>query len=318
MTNPLGSNAQIVVTTLENLSPKITDNITNNNALLMKIKEKGNVKKLSGGSKIREKISYASNGNVQFQGAWDTLSTTPQDVLSYADFEEKILTGTVSLNDVDITQNSGKERLIDLVSEQVKVLMASMSNQIGSSIYSDGTTSNEFGGLQLLIADDPTTGTVGGIDRSSYSFWRNKIYDFSVESVTASATTIQGAMNTLHRRCLVQGTESPDLVVAGDTYFSYFETSLQTIQRVTNEKLGALGYLTYKFKNLDVIYDPNCNASRMYFINTDHIFLKYWGENLVKTLAPRTPLNQLATVYPVVTIANLSIDNARVHGVMHA
>jgi hypothetical protein len=58
---------------------------------------------------------------------------------------------------------------------------------VGTTIYSDGATANQFGGMQLLVADDPTTGTVGGISRSSYSFWRNKLWDLSLEKALAVA-----------------------------------------------------------------------------------------------------------------------------------
>lgn len=317
MANP-NTNGQLITTTLENLAPAITDNISNRNALFSRMKEKGNFKKLSGGSKIREKVSYASNTNVQFQDAWDTLATTPQDTLTYADFEEKLLTGTVALSYVDLVQNSGKEQLIDLLEAQTNVLMATLKNQVGTTIYSDGSTANQFGGLQLLVADDPTTGTVGGISRSSYSFWRNKLWDFSVESITAGSTTIQNAMNVLYRRCQAQADKTPDLIMAGDTYFGYYESSMQNILRVNTSKMADAGFDALKYKTADVVYDPNCSSTRMYFLNTDHIFFKYWGDALFKIHSERVPVNQLSTVYPVSCLGNLSIDNARVHGVMIA
>ena len=55
----------------------------------------------------------------------------------------------------------------------------------------------EIGGLQLLVADAPSTGTVGGINRASFAFWRNYSRDASDNSVTLSATTIQSEWNTV-------------------------------------------------------------------------------------------------------------------------
>jgi len=42
--------------------------------------------------------------------------------------------------------------------------------------WSDGTgnSSKDLGGLQFLISTTPTTGTVGGINRATFSFWRNQ------------------------------------------------------------------------------------------------------------------------------------------------
>jgi len=318
MTNP--NISQLITTTLESQVPKLVDNVLNNHPLLMKMKEKGNVKKLSGGNAIRESLAYASNTTVQSQGEYDTFDTTPQDVLTSADFDFKIITGTSTMTDLELKQNAGKERIIDLMKGKRDVLMSSLKNELGSQIYGDGTGngSKDIGGLQLLIADDPTTGTVGGINRANYSFWRNQLWDFSVESVTASATTIQNAMNTLYIRCQVQAGELPDLIAADATYFSFYEDSLQTIQRITDPKIGQLGFATIKYKNADVFYDPECPASHMYFINSNHVFLKYLGKDLFEVMETTRPVNQGVYVTPVVFTGNMTTTNSRVQGVMIA
>lgn len=318
MANP--NLSQLLTTTLDHYKAEIANNVINNHPLLGRLKEKGNIVKASGGVTFQEKLSYASNNTVQYQGEYDTFNTTPQDVLSAANFSPKILTGTMTMTDLEAKSNAGKEQIVSLVMTKKKVLEDSLKNQLGSSIYADGTGSSgkEIGGLQLLIADDPTTGTVGLIDRSAQTFWRNKLYDFSVESVTASATTIQAAMNTLWIRCQSQMGELPDLIASDSVYFSYFETSLQTFQRITNEKLGALGYDNMKYKSADVFYDPECPASHMYFVNSNHVFLRYLGKDLLEVGETMRPVNQNVYVTPITFTGNMTIDNSRVHGVMHA
>jgi hypothetical protein len=203
---------------------------------------------------------------------------------------------------------------------KMDVLKTSFDNEFGDKSYSDGTGEggNEIGGLQLLVADDPTTGTVGGINRANYTFWRNQLYDFSVESVTPSATTIQGAMNTLYRRCQTQGGQLVDLITGGDTYFGYFEDSLQANQRFNDGKLAQLGFDAYKYKAADVVYDTKCSDTRLYFLNTRFLSYKYIGESMMQVGAPTRPHNQGVTVVPMFSMGNLTITNARVHGVMIA
>jgi hypothetical protein len=318
MANPNVS--QLLTTTLDNYKPEIISNILNNHPLLNRLQAKGNIIKASGGATFQEKISYASNGTVQSQGEYDTFNTTPQDVLSTATFAQKIITGTMTMTDLEMKQNSGKEAFINLAEAKKKVLIESLKNYLGSQIYADGTGSGgkDIGGLQLLIADAPTSGTVGAINRANYSVWQNKLYDFSVEAVTASALTIQGAFNTLWTRCQAQAGELPDLISCDSVYFSFFESSLQTNQRITDPSIGALGFSSYKYKNADVFYDPECPASHAYFINTNHVFLKYLGKDLLEVGETMRPVNQNAYVTPIVFTGNMTIDNARVHGVMHA
>lgn len=318
MTNPNVS--QLLTTTLNNYKSEITSNILDNHPLLNRLKAKGNIIKASGGATFQEKISYAENGTVQSQGEYDTFNTTPQDVLTTATFAQKIITGTMIMTDLEMKQNSGKEAFINLAESKKKVLMESMKNYLGAQIYGDGTGSSgkSIGGLQLLIADAPTTGTVGAINRANYAVWQNKLYDFSVESATASSSTIQAAFNTLWSRCQAQAGELPDLIAADAVYFDYFESSLQSVQRITDPAIGALGFSSYKYKNADVFYDPECPASHAYFINTNHVFLKYLGKDLLEVGETMRPVNQNAYVTPIVFTGNMTIDNARVHGVMHA
>jgi hypothetical protein len=322
MTNPNSSYGQLLTTTLNNSRNKIEDNVINNHPLFSRLKAKGNVIKESGGASFQEKLSYASNGTVQFQDEYDIYDTTPQDVITTAEFAQKILTGTVTMTNKEMLQNAGKERLVSLLESKMKVLESSLQNQLGTAIYADGTGSGgkEIGGLQSLVADDPTTGTVGGIDRSASNgvFWRNQLYDFSVESETASATTIQSAMNELYTRCQVQQGELPDIISADSVYFSYYENSLQTIQRLTDPSKGTLGFNSLAYKNAEVFYDPECPANHMYFLNTNHLFLKYLGSSLFVAGEATRPVNQGAWVTPMESFLNMTIDNGRVHGVMIA
>ena len=63
----------IVATTIQNRSRKIADNVTKNNALLMRMNERGNVRSFSGGNVILEEISFAQNGNSGWYSGYDLL-----------------------------------------------------------------------------------------------------------------------------------------------------------------------------------------------------------------------------------------------------
>jgi hypothetical protein len=317
MANP--STSEILVTTLTSQKKKIVSNIKNQNALLFRLNEKGNIKqRSSGGESIRESITYRANATVQYQGEYDTLNTTPQDIITAANYNWKMLTGTVTMSGLEKHKNAGPEKIFDLMSSKLKNLTESVENTVNASLYSDGTTALEIGGLQQLIADDPTTGTVGGIDRSTNTFWRNKIYDFSVETVTPSATTMIGSMNVAWLRCLVQGNKKPDLLLADTTYYSYYESALQSILRVGTSKMADAGFEALKYKSADVVQDNDCPSEHMYMLNTDHIFLRYLGKSLFNVNAEKASFNQDAASVPLVMYGNMSMDNARTSCVMHA
>ncbi len=332
MANP--NISQLLSTTLQNQSGEVIDNITDTNILFNYLKSNNRLMMQTGGAFFRETLAYADNATVQAQGAYDTLDTTPQDVITSADFDQKLVTGTITMTEVEYKQNKGSaERIVDLLNAKMQVLNISISNKFGDYVYVDGTGSNgdEPGGLPLLVADDPTVGTVAGINRANYSFWRNQVYDFSVESVTASSTTIQTAMNLLYLRCREQQNAMVDLILAGSTYYLYYESSLQANQRFTDSKAAAAGFDTLAYKKAAVYYDPKCDDAKMYFLNTKYLGYKYLGEktnmkgengkdlfNIFSVLEPMRPHNQLVTTTPIMALGNFVMNNARTQGVMIA
>ena len=54
--------SEIITTTLRNRSGKLADNVTDNNALLSRLKQRGTIKPFSGGRTIVEVLAYADNG----------------------------------------------------------------------------------------------------------------------------------------------------------------------------------------------------------------------------------------------------------------
>lgn len=314
MANP--NLSEIVTTTLRNRSKTLSDNVMNHNALLMRINERGNKMPASGRDIIQE-LEYAENGTVAMYSNYDVIDTTPQDVLTSAVFDWRQLAGTVTISGLEEVQNSGSERVIDLLEARINVLEKSMMNTLASQLYSAASASTDLDGLQLAVADDPTTGTYGGINRANYSFWRNQNYDFSVEGVTASSSTIQTAMNTLYLDC-VRNSDAPDMVVAGNTYFTYYWESLQSIQRIGTDKSADAGFMALKYLGSDVFYDSNCAATRMYFLNTDYLKLRYHPDRDFTPLEERNGFNQDSKVIPLVWAGNLCCSNASLQGVICA
>jgi hypothetical protein len=314
MANP--NLSEIVTTTLRNRSKTLSDNVMNHNALLMRINERGNKMPASGRDIIQE-LEYAENGTVAMYSNYDVIDTTPQDVLTSAVFDWRQLAGTVTISGLEEVQNSGSERVIDLLEARINVLEKSMMNTLASQLYSAASAATDLDGLQLAVADDPTTGTYGGINRANYSFWRNQKYDFSVEGVTASSSTIQTAMNTLYLDC-VRNSDAPDMVVAGNTYFTYYWESLQSIQRIGTDQSADAGFMALKYLGSDVFYDSNCAATRMYFLNTDYLKLRYHPDRDFTPLEERNGFNQDSKVIPLVWAGNLCCSNASLQGVICA
>ena len=317
--------SDIVATTIQNRSRQIADNVTKNNALLAKLNQRGNVKTISGGNVIFEELSFAENANAGFYSGYDLLPVAAQDVISAAEFQIKQFAVPVVMSGLEMLQNSGKEAFIDLLEARLNVAESTMMNKLAQSIYSDGTGSSgkEVTGLNAAVPSDPTTGTYGGIDRATWAFWRSQLYDFSAQGVTASATTIQAAMNKLWSS-LIRGSDRPDLIVLDNNYWTFYMGSLQAQQRFTSAETGNLGFPTLKFMDADVVLDGGiggyCPANTGFMLNTKYI---KWRPHAQRNMVPLSPnrryaINQDAEVQILAWAGNLTSSGAQFQGRLQA
>ena len=291
MTSP--NLSEIITTTLRNRSRSLADNVSNHNPLLNRMRERGNMTLITGRDIVRE-LEYADNGTVAFYNGYEVLDTSPADVLSAAVFEYKQLAGNVTVSGLEQIKNSGEQAIINLLEARIGNLERSMENSLATSLFSDGTgtSSKEIGGLQLVVAD-AGAGTVGGINSSTFTFWQNK--QATATSSAFSTANIQSDMNSLYIQ-LVRGTDAPDLIVSGSTPYTTFLATLQTLQRVADSRLADLGFTAVKYLNSDVVYDSNCAASRMYFLNTNYLRLETAANRDFVPGEAKESINQDATV----------------------
>ncbi len=306
--------SEIVTTTLRNRSRTLSDNVSNHNALLRRLRENGNQTSVTGRDIVRE-LEYADNGTVQFYSGYETLDVSPSDVLSAAVFEYRQLAGNVTISGLEQVKNSGTEAIINLLEARINVLEKSMMNSLSTSIYSDGTGSSgkEIGGLQLIVAD-AGTGTVGGINSSTYTFWQN--VQTTATSSAFSTSNVQADMNNIYLQ-LVRGADSPDLVMAGTNAYKAFLGSLQAIQRITSDDLANSGFTSVQYLNSDVVFDSSCNTDRMYFLNTDYLRLEVAASRDFVPGEAKMSVNQDAMVTPMFWSGNLTCSNRALQGVIH-
>lgn len=333
---------EITTTTLFNRSRKLADNVTKNNALLRRLQAKGKVKPVDGGQAIVQEIEYSENGTYKRYSGYDVLNITPSDVFTAAQYSFSQAAVAVSISGLEMLQNAGKEKMINLLESRIGNAERTMQNNLSNDCYSNGTSDGgkQIGGLQLIVAD-VNTNTVGGIDASVWGFWQNNVQSFASNSLTPGASTIQTMMN---RTWLAQarGADRPDLIIADNTYFRYYWESLQAIQRITDERSGMAGFASLKFMDADVVYDggfqgnslgnvsvlgsggswlsgSGAPANHMYFLNTDYIYLRpHQDRNMVPLDPDRFSVNQDAMVKLIAWAGNMTCANRFLQGVITA
>jgi hypothetical protein len=311
--------SEIATTTIANRTRKVQDNVTKNNAILMRLKQKGKIRLFDGGDGINEELSYSENGNATWYSGADVLGVGAQDVLTSAVYTMKLLACAVVITGEDELKNSGEARIIDLLGQRIVNAEGTMANKVAQGLYSDGTTygGKTLTGLDAAVPQDPTTGTYGGINRATTGneFWRSQLYD---PASTPTSSTIQGYMNALWALC-VRGKDHPDLIMAGATNWATFTASLQLLQRFSSPEVGDLGFPALKFMGADVVLDGGIGGysdpEDMYFLNTNYLhFRPHKDRNMVPIGKKRESLNQDVTVQILGFAGNLTCSGAQFQG----
>jgi hypothetical protein len=308
--------SDIIATTIESRTKTIADNVTKNNAILSKMSAGGRIKTVSGGTKIYQELSFAENGNSGWYSGYDLLPVAAQDVLSAAEYEFKQAAVPVTISGLEMLQNSGKERMIDLLDERIGVAESTMANLISEGLYSDGTGSGgkQIVGLDAAVSTTPTTGTYGGINRATWTFWRN-YYD----ATTVSSANVQSRMNTAWAN-LVRGADRPDLIIMDSLFWQIYVASLQAQQRFMSPDVGNLGFPTLKFMDCDVCLDGGiggfASASTAYFLNSKYLHYRPHAQRNMVPLSPnrRYAVNQDAEVQILAWAGNLTSSGAQFQG----
>lgn len=323
--------SDIIATTIQSRSGVLADSVTNNNALLYKLRQRGNVKPVSGGNVILQELMYndPNTMNAGSYSGYDVIDITPNSPISAAQYDLKQYAAAVTISGLEQLQNSGKEQIIDLLEGRIQVAEAQLMNQISAGIYSDGTGNGgkNITGLQAAISTTPATGTYGGINRATWTFWRNVAFSAATDGGAAvTAANIQSYMNRVAVQ-LVRGTDRPDMIVADNNHYRAYLESLQAIQRVTSEDSAAAGFTSLKYLgaglNCDVFLDGGIGGAiptnTMYFLNTKYIFFRpHRDRNFVPIGGDRQSVNQDALVRLIGWAGNLTTSGAQFQGVLTA
>lgn len=316
--------SEIVTTTLYNRSKKLADNVSANNALLMRLERKGKRKPFSGGRQILQEIEYGENSTFGWYSGYDPLNISPSDVFTSAVFDIKQASVAVSISGLEELQNSGSEQMIDLLEGRISNAEKTMRNQMSAAVYGDGTASGgkAIGGLQLLVAD-AGTGTIGGINSTTWSFWQNQVFEGVADGGAAvSSANILSYMNRLWLN-LVRGTDKPDLIVADNNYYRFYMEALQPQQRFASSEMAQAGFESLKYMSADVVFDGGIDGSapadHMYFLNTDYVYMRPHSKREYVPLSPeRFSTNQDAMVKLIGWAGNMTTSGRKFQGVLKA
>lgn len=313
----------MVSTTLRNSATDVADNVSLHNGFLNRLKKKGKIRTLDGGTEITVPLEYGENGTYQRYGGYDALNTNGSDIVTSAKFDWAQIALHVVSSGRELRQNSGKFQLINLVKTKKANALKTAANNFSIDLYSDGALSNQIGGLANIIQTDGG-GTVGGIVSTTFTFWKNKFKEMTGTNLAATpsvanSVSMQGDMNSLWLQ-LTRGADKPELILMSHDLYSLYEVGQQQLQRYTSSESANAGFGMLKYKSADVMFDTNTNfattAEKAYFLNLDYLYIDQHKEAQWTQDDEKRPTNQDAIVIPYYWMGNLVVSNRALQGVL--
>lgn len=302
---------ELLSTTLKKYRKTLVDNIHKSNAVFYYLKEKGNIKELDGGERIVVPLMYGKNTTAASYSGYDTLDVTPQVGIDSAEFNWKQYSVSITIDGKSERQNLGSSKIIDLLEAKTKQARMSLTEQLSTGLFSDGTGngSKDLTGLQAMVA---ATGTYGGINSLVNTWWAA-----GVES-TSEALGLP-KMRTGFNTASMGGKDTPDLIVTTQTLYEKYEGLLTAVSASNvagsmqfraegTKKLGDGGFQVLEFKGTPIVWDELCPSGTMYFLNTNHMNLSVHKDANFEVSNFVKPENQDARVAQILFMGNLTCD----------
>lgn len=315
---------ELAATTYRKHRKEVTDNMSKHNAGWRRLAGKGKIRTEDGGLSIAIPLEYADNSTYVRYSGYDPLNVGASDVLTAAEFPWRQAAVNIAANGLEIRSNSGEARIVNFLKTKINNAKKSMINGLGGDMYSAGALSNQINGFQALIAD-AGTGTVGGINSTTFPFWQNVVQSAAAPlqgggAITPGPTTIESLMLSLYLR-LTRGSDVPDLILMDETYYTFYEQSQTSLKRYAPSDEGQGGMVSMKYKTSDVVFDTAASSipsAHGYFINTDYIEMVAHTDANMEIMPELRAVNQDAIVIPILFQGNMTVSNRSLQGLMKA
>lgn len=303
----------ILSTTLANHMPKLVDNIFSARPFVYFLKQAGQIRTISGGSKIVLPLLYAQNGTAASYSAYDSITTTAQTGITAAEYNWKQYAATISISGIEEAQNNSEEQIINLLEAKTFQAEESITEKFDEMfITSDGTgnSNKDWLGLAKLVKDSSST-NIGGINQATDTWWAP-----GHKNTTATALTL-AQMRTAYNTVSV-GNDQPNVILTTRTLFEKYEDLLQPQERFMDSKTADGGFQNLLFKGAPIVYDNYVTAGDVYFLNTKYIRLVGHSDTWFKPTPFVRPNNQDARFAQILCYGELTISNRARQGVLTA
>ena len=233
------------------------------NAALKALENAGFIQRGALGATIEVPVDYRSNPDTAvLVGDQDTASLVKTDVLTAASYDVAQMNVPVTWTKGDEAKNPSENQKIALVRQLLENGITSHDDLLEQRIFTSSSSGGtEINGLNDLV-NSAGTGTVGGINSTTETWWRNQFDTF------VDGSDVEAAMTETFDNCAKGSgeTNQPSILISGSATHALFESQLQTLQRYMGSEEADAGFKVLSFKGAKYIFS-NRGGTTIYFLN---------------------------------------------------
>jgi hypothetical protein len=253
---------------------------------------------------FNEKVRITNDSNYQNYTGDDQVTYNRKDTVRLAPFMHYEAHDGFALNETELADNNivmtddknavmsdaEQIQIVNKLKECYATLKDGFQENWDSEVHRDGSQSTlAVPGLDALVSVDGT-GTIGGIDASASTWWKN---NFNTGINTSTAGTLIAAMETEWRKCVTHGKMgSPNAIFCGSKFLDAYAKDCRATNsyQVSTPSKGGVQLDGSRsgvfFKGIELVWDPTMDTlqaaldpaidwdKRCYFLNSKALVLR--------------------------------------------
>lgn len=244
----------------------VKDQIFTDHGVLKWIESNLGVDRIAGGDNILVPLGTAEDSNGGSYSGYDAFDTTPAETLTNAFYRYKEYQQPIIANAAEVLRNNKTpEGVINMWLAKTEVAMKSLRSKLNTHAQA-ATVGNSGKDIQGIGFLNDSSGTVGGINRSTATYWQAN--EVAVTGPLAVDTSV-GMLRTF----LNCGTGSgdaglPDLILTDQDEYEAYENMLSPDIRHVARGMGDGTFSGLAFKGAPFMFDRDAISGVLNFLNS--------------------------------------------------
>lgn len=312
----------LIATTLPKVQPDIVNNFFDATPFFWWMREKGRTMTHDGGESLELPIMFDENPNAKAYNTYEVMDVTPPQGIGTTWWRLAHYRVPIMYSRSAAAANRGESAVVNMISALKEQAELSLVKAINTDLFSTGTQdSKKINSMYQLVQETHSTAQsniVGGISKSTYSWWRNQW-----ATVSSASSGLADKTRELHMLC-ADGSDSPDLGLADAYTYLHLEQSLSTNVRFVNPRAVEFGFENITYKGVTIMLDKSISDDShdgdgdgsMFLINTKYLKLVLGSDANFRVDPPEYDKWQDAYVGQILVDIQTVTSNCKRQGVL--